>query len=418
MLDISFIRSNPDTVKEGIQKKHVDPKLVDKFLRVDADWRVKIAALDQLQAEQNALAREVATKKTEHAISKAQLVKKRVTELTKESVELERKREDLLSQFPNIPFSDVPIGVDEKENKILREVGIKPKFSFEPKDHIALGESLNVIDIKKAAEVSGARFGYLLGGAALLEFGLIKLALDLLVKEKFIPVVPPVMIRPDVFAGMGRLAGDQKEERYHLQKDDLYLIGSAEHTLGPLHMNEVLDLDSLPLRYVGFSTSFRREAGTYGKDMKGIFRVHQFDKVEMFSFATPEQSQKEHEKLLSLQEELMKALEIPYRVVEICTGDMGWTDARQYDIESWMPSQNQYRETHSCSNTTDYQARGINVKYKTGDGKKEVVHLLNGTAFAIGRTIITIMENYQTKKGTIKIPAVLQKHIGLKEIKV
>ncbi len=417
MLDISFIRLNPDIVKTGIQKKHVDPKLVDKFLRVDADWRVKIAALDQLQAEQNTLAREVATKKTEHAISKSQLIKKRVAELTKESTELEKKRDDLLSQLPNLPFDNVPIGVSENDNKIIREVGIKPEFSFEPKDHMTLGESLGIINVRKAAEVSGARFGYLFGGAVLLEFALVKLAFDILLKEKFVPVVPPVMIRPNVFSGMGRLAGDQKEERYHLQKDDLYLIGSAEHTLGPLHMNEVLETKQLPLRYVGFSTSFRREAGTYGKDMKGILRVHQFDKVEMFSFTTPEQSQKEHEKLLSLQEQLMKSLKIPYRVVEICTGDMGWTDARQYDIEAWMPSQNAYRETHSCSNTTDYQARGINVKYKTADGKKETVHLLNGTAFAIGRTIIAIMENYQTKKGTVKIPEALIPYVGRREIK-
>lgn len=417
MLDISLIRQQPDTVKEGVAKKKIDPKIVDKFLRLDMEWRAKTAALDQLQAEQNILAREVASKKTEHAISKAQIIKKRIGELSVELTELDGKRNLLLERFPNIPFDDVPVGKDETENIVVREVGTKPKFTFEPKDHMTLGESLGIINVRKAAEVSGARFGYLFGGAVLLEFALVKLAFDTLLKEKFVPVVPPVMIRPNVFSGMGRLAGDQKEERYHLQKDDLYLIGSAEHTLGPLHMNEVLETKQLPLRYVGFSTSFRREAGSYGKDTKGILRVHQFDKVEMFSFTTPEQSQKEHEKLLSLQEQLMKSLEIPYRVVEICTGDMGWTDARQYDIESWMPSQKQYRETHSCSNTTDYQARGINVKYKTADGKKETAHLLNGTAFAIGRTIIAIMENYQTKKGSIKVPDILQKYVGMKEIK-
>jgi seryl-tRNA synthetase len=215
---------------------------------------------------------------------------------------------------------------------------------------------------------------------------------------------------------MGALSEKDKEERYYLPKDELYLIGSAEHTLGPLHMNDVIAEEELPKRYVGFSACFRREAGSYGKDTKGILRVHQFDKVEMFSFAKPEDSENEHKKLLSLEETLMSALGLPYRVLEICTGDMGWVGARQYDLEAWLPGQDTYRETHSCSNTTDFQARGINAKYKTKSGKKEFVHTLNATAFAIGRTLIAIIENYQTRQGTVRVPPVLQAYVGKEEI--
>jgi seryl-tRNA synthetase len=262
--------------------------------------------------------------------------------------------------------------------------------------------------------------------AVFLEFGLLKLALDNLIPHGFIPVVPPVMIRPEVYKGMGRLTESQKEERYFLKNDNLYLVGSAEHTIGPIHMNDIFSSDQLPMRYVGFSTCFRREAGSYGRDTKGILRVHQFDKVEMFSYAMPEDSEKEHEFLLSMQEMLMQSIEIPYRVVEICTGDMGFTDARQYDIESWLPGEGKYRETQSCSNTTDFQSRGINVKFKKkgdpvrraqGKQKGEFVHMLNATAFAIGRTIISILENNQTKDGSVQIPAVLQDYVGTKEIK-
>jgi|SRR3989344_1536713 len=435
MLDINFIRQNSDKVKQGIAKKNINPKLVDKFLKVDAEWREKTKVFDHLKADQNSLSVELAKEQSEHLLSKAQILKKRLAELFEEKNNLEKKRNEILEGLPNLPYDDVLIGKDEKENKVLREVGEKPKFSnkggFEPKDYLTLGEKLGIINTKKAAEVAGSRFGYLMKEAALLEFGLVKLALEILVKEGFTPVVPPVMIKPEVFAGMGRLASSQKEERYYLPKDELYLAGSAEHTIGPLHMNEVLEEKDLPKRYVAFSSCFRREAGSYGRDTKGILRVHQFDKVEMFSFAKPEESEKEHQFLLRMQEKLIQALKLPYRVVEICTGDMGWTDARQYDIEIWMPGQNdgkgEYRETHSCSNTTDFQARGINAKYKqaTSNKKQEIkdkehktehVHMLNATAFAIGRMIIAIIENYQTKNGTIVVPEVLREFVGKENI--
>ncbi len=421
MLDINLIREKPDLVKEGVKKKHADPKLVDKFLRLDTDWRAKTKIIDELKAEQNAVTDELKGEQKADLISKAQLLKQRITDIESERAALASKRDDILSRLPNLPFPDVPVGEDESGNKVAREVGDKPAFSaegggFKSADYLSLGEKLGIINVKKAAEVSGSRFGYLLGDAALLEFALVDLAIKTLAKEGFTPVVPPVMIKPEVYAGMGRLAGDQKEDKYFLPKDELYLVGSAEHTLGPLQMGEVLREKDLPKRYVGFSTCFRREAGSYGKDTKGILRVHQFDKVEMYAFAKPEAAEEEHRFLLSMQEKLMQKLELPYRVMEICTGDMGWTDARQFDIETWLPSESTYRETQSCSNTTDFQSRGISAKYQTKTGKKEFVHTLNATAFAIGRTIIAIIENYQTKQGTIRVPQVLQDYVGKKEI--
>ena len=416
MLDITFIRENPEKVKKGMESKHQDPKIVDKFLRADEDWRAKTTAYDQLKAEQNTLSKELSAGQSENLLSKAQFLKKRLSDIENEQAELKKMRDDLLSRIPNIPFDDVSVGRDESENKVLREVGTKPDFDFTPKDYLTLGEKLGLIDVKKAAEVSGSRFGYILREAALLEFALVKLAMDTLVEKGFIPAVPPVMIKPKVYEGMGRLAADQKEERYYFEKDDVYLVGSSEHTMGPIHMNEVFEEEELPRRYVAFSTCFRREAGSYGKDTKGILRVHQFDKVEMFSFAHPEKSEEEHKFLLSCQEELMQKLELPYRVVEICTGDMGWTDARQFDVETWLPGQGSYRETNSCSNTTDFQSRGMNIKYKTKDGEKKLIHMLNATGFAIGRVLIGIIENNQTKEGTIRVPKALQAYVGKEEI--
>lgn len=416
MLDVKLIRENPEKVKQGVAKKKVDPKLVDKFLRLDEEWRAKTKALDDLSAEQNAVSREISKNQSQDLLSKAQLLKQRIADIETERDVLASKRDDLLNKLPNLPFDSVPVGKDETENKVLREVGKKRNFKFQPKDYLAIAEGLGIIDLKKAAEVSGSRFNYLLGDAALLEFALVKLAFDTLVKEGFRPVVPPVLIRPDVYRGMGRLAADQKEERYYLPKDELYLVGSTEHTMGPLHMNDVIPEEELPKRYVGFSTWFRREAGSYGKDVRGIIRSHEFDGVEMYSFAKPEDSEREHEFLVSMQEKLVQALDLPYRVVEICTGDMGWTDARQNDIEIWMPGEGKYRETHSCDSNTTFQSSGINAKYKTKSGKKEFVHTIDATAFAIGRMIIAIIENYQTEDGGVEVPKVLRDYLGKSKI--
>ena len=282
-----------------------------------------------------------------------------------------------------------------------------------------MAQESDLIDIDRAGKVSGSRFGYLKGSAALLEFALVDLAMKTLAKEGFVPVVPPVLINEKSMRAMGYLERG-KGEIYYLPSDNLYLVGTSEQSIGPMHMDEVFKEENLPKRYISFSTCFRREAGSYGKDTKGILRVHQFDKVEMFSLVRPEDSEKEHKFLLSLEEKLMRALELPYRVLDICSGDLGDPAAAKYDIEAWMPGQNngkgEYRETHSTSNTTDFQSRRLNIKYKNSAGKLEFVHMLNGTAFAMGRMIIAILENYQTEKGTIKVPQVLQNYLNISEI--
>ena len=319
-------------------------------------------------------------------------------------------------QIPNLLLPGVPVGKDERDNVVLKEVGEKPRFNFPLKDYMTLGETLDLIDVKRAAKVAGTRFGYLKNEAVLLEFALIKLAFDYLLKEGFIPVLPPVMLKANMARGMGYLEQSDREEAYYLPQDDLYLIGTAEQSIGTMHADEILKEEELPKRYVAFSTCFRREAGSYGKDTKGIFRVHQFDKVEMFSFCRPEESIQEHQFFLAIEEKLMQSLKLPYRVLNICTGDLGRPAAAKYDIETWLPSENRYRETHSTSNCTDFQARRLNIRYRTKKGELKFVHTVNGTAFS-QRPILMIMENYQQKDGSILIPEVLQKYLGFKEIK-
>lgn len=423
MLDIKFIRENPEKVKQACKNKQVDCD-IDRILELDQERRKFLQEVEGLKAQQNKLGKD--------QIQEAQELKRQIKEKEPVLKGVEKELEGLLLEVPNIPLDDVPVGKDDTENKVIRTWGKIPTFDFEPKDHVTLGEELGIIDIPSAAEITGTRFAYLKGDAALLEFALIQYTLETLTSSKtikkiakplgvsdapFVPVIPPVMIRPDVFRKMGRLSDQDKEERYYLQQDNLYLIGSAEHTLGPLHMDETIEEARLPIRYLGFSTSFRREAGSYGKDARGILRVHQFDKLEMESFTTPEDSLKEQNFFVAIQEYLMQGLQLPYQVVNVCTGDMGKPDARQIDIETWLPGQGKYRETHSADLMTDFQARRLNTKVRRKDGKTEFVHMNDATAFAIGRTLIAILENYQQKDGSVKIPKVLQGYVGKKEIK-
>ena len=400
MIDITRIREHSDEVKTALQHRGKDSAVVDAFLEIDTQWKNLLTDVEELRKLQKDLTKE---QKRDEAKKNKEIIKEKTAQVS----ELEQKRYKLLVSIPNIPSPETPVGKDESENVEIEKVGTPPSFSFTPKDHVALGESLDIINLQKAAEVSGARFYYLKNEGALLEFALIQFAFSQLLQRGFQPVIPPVMIRPDVYEAIGRLTEDQKEERYYLPSDDLYLIGSAEHTLAPLHMDETFLEKDLPKRYVGFSTCFRREAGSYGKDTKGILRVHQFDKVELYSFTSPTSSQEEHMYLLETQKELYKALELPFRVVEICSGDMGPTDARQFDIEAWIPSQNTYREVASCSNTTDYQMRGTRTKVRTQDNQTVYAHTLNATGIAIGRTLLAIMENNQQEDGSIRIPKVL-----------
>jgi len=406
MIDVNLLRESPEKFKKSLELKNGDPALINRFLDLDKDWRDKVTALDKLRALKNTLGSDDRDKSRE--------LKDKEKEYTAEIDILAKEREVIIEQIPNIPAPDVPCGKDESGNVVLREVGERTKFDFEHKDYMSLAGGL--INIEKASEVSGSRFGYILGDLVILEFALVRLAMDKLMPHGFIPVIPPVMIKPEVFRNMGKIKFIEGGDVFYLPEDDLYLAASSEHTIGPFHMNDTFSYKSLPKRYMGFSTCFRREAGSYGKDTKGILRVHQFDKVEMFSFCLPENSEEEHKFLVERQEELMQTLKLPYQTVAICTGDMGFGDYRQIDIETWMPSQGKYRETNSASNTTDFQARGINVKYKDKEGKKNYVHTLNATAFAIGRMLIAIIENYQTEKGAIIVPEALRKYVGKSEI--
>jgi len=397
MIDIKFIRKNKEKVKKGIKNKQVKVD-VDKILKLDEKRRKTIQEVEALKAEKNKLGVKDKTKAKE--------IKNEIKKLEPGLIEIEKEFNDLMLQVPNLPLYDL------KKNKVIKKVGTAKKGG---QDYLEIAEKLDIVDVKRAAKVSGTRFGYLKGGGALLELGLIQLAFDVLIKQGFIPIVPPVMIKPEMMAGTGHLTGADKNEKYFIEKDKLYLAGSAEQPIIAMYADEILDEKDLPKRYVGFSSCFRREAGSYGKDTKGIFRVHQFDKVEMISFCKPENSVKEHKFLLSMQEKLMKLLKIPYQVVQIGVDDLGFPAAAAYDIEAWMPSEGRYRETHSAFHDTDFQTRRLNIRYRSKD-RTDFPHALNGTAFAIGRMIIAIIENYQQKDGSIKIPTVLQKYIKIKRI--
>jgi seryl-tRNA synthetase len=436
MLDIKFIRENREAVKQNIANRQMQVD-VDKLLDLDEQRRALVTQVEKLRAEQNKANEEISKEEDESAraskIRKMKEVKEKISASEPLLADIEKEFRSLLLQIPNMLQSDVPIGKDETENVVLREVGEKPKFNFPPKDYLEIAEKLDLIDMESGAKIAGARFGFLKRELALLEFALIQFTFKNLTSKKiikkiadsvqkgysdevFIPVVPPQIINPETYIKMARLSEKDKDERYYIPKDNLYLIGSAEHTLGPLHMDEVVPEKELPIRYLGFSTCFRREAGSYGKDLKGLVRVHQFDKIEMESFSLPDDSLLEHKFFIATQEFLVQSLGIPYRLVMICTGDMGLPDARQVDIETWIPKENKYRETHTADMMTDYQARRLNTRTKRGNGKLEFVHMNDATAFAIGRTLIAIIENYQTSDGSVEIPKVLQKYAGFKKI--
>ena len=409
MLDIKFIRENPEKVKKACRakKEEVD---IDRLLKLDKEYLKLLQKLEELRHKRREVSKKPPKKGATLKYSKEELKK-----YEDETRKVKEERDRLLLEVPNLPALDVKFGQSENDNEIIRTWGKKTTFDFKPLDYLVLAESLNLIDVKRASKVSGTRFGYLKNEAALLEFALVNFALATLMKEGFRPVVPPVLINEDSMLGMGYLAHGGEEETYHLTKDGLYLTGTSEQSVGPMYKDEVLSEEELPKRYVAFSSCFRREAGSWGKDTKGIFRVHQFDKVEMFSFTTPKDSIKEHDYFLSLEEKLVQALGIPYQVVKMCTSDLGNPAARKFDIECWIPSQGKYRETHSTSCCTDYQARRLNIKYKDKAGKKNFVHTVNGTAFAIGRTIIALIENFQEKDGSILVPKALRPYMGGKK---
>jgi len=411
MLDIKFIREHPGEVKEGARLKGIQVD-IDRLLAIDEERIGLLREIEGIRAEKNKISDDIKKGGIIDALrEKSKSLDAREEELKPRLEELEKEFKSLMERVPNPPLPDVPFGKDGTENKVIKTWGEPRKFDFEAADHVTLGETLDLIDIERASKVSGSRFYYLKNEAVLLEFALARFAMERLMKKGFTPMWTPILVKEDVMWGGGFLPFG-KEEIYHIEKDDLYLIGTSEQTLVSYHKDEILEEKDLPKKYAGFSPCHREEAGSYGKDTRGILRVHHFDKVEMVVYAKPEDSSEIHDELLANEEEIMQALGIPYQVVSICSGDLGAPAAKKYDIEAWMPGQGAYRETHSTSNCTDFQARRLKVRCRREDGSIEYVHILNGTAIAIGRTLIAILENFQEKDGSVKIPDALVPYLG------
>jgi seryl-tRNA synthetase len=413
MLDLKAIRSEPERFKQALARRGAAEQ-VDELLALDARRRQLLPEVESAQAERKTLSKQIGEKKQAGDDAEAGRLMATVGEL-KERIEtakeeLERvdaKLGELALTLPNLPDPDAPEGDTEEDAVVIRGVGERPEFDFEPRDHLQIGAELGLIDMEAGARLSGSRFAYLKGDLVLLELALVRFAIELVRGEGHEPVVPPVLVREKALEGTGFLPGD-RDQIYEVPKDELFLTGTSEVALAGLHADEILDADALPLRYCAFSTCFRREAGAAGRDTRGIFRVHQFDKVEMFSFVVPGASGEEHERLLSIEERILGELEIPYRVVNVAVGDLGAPAAKKYDCEAWIPSQGRYRELTSCSNTTDYQARRLGARYRPAEGEApQPVHTLNGTACAVGRTIIALIENRQERDGSFTLPNIL-----------
>jgi seryl-tRNA synthetase len=411
MLDLKLIRSEPERVKAALARRGAAED-VDVLLRLDTRRRELLPDIEGAQAERKTLSKQIgeAKQRGEDAaepMAAVQGLKQKIEDGKAELERIEAELERVAAALPNMPDPDAPDGMSEEDAVVLREVGERPSFDFEPRDHLEIGTDLGLIDMESAARLSGSRFAYLKGDLVLLELALVRYAIDLVRGEGHEPVVPPVLVREEALYGTGFLPGD-RDQIYEVPKDDLFLVGTSEVALAGLHADSILEAEQLPLRYAGFSTCFRREAGAAGRDTRGIFRVHQFDKVEMFSFVEPSESAAEHERLLAIEERILTELEIPYRVVNVAAGDLGAPAAKKYDCEAWIPSQDRYRELTSCSNTTDFQARRLSCRYRPADNEAiQAVHTLNGTAVAVGRTMIALIENRQDREGGFTIPNIL-----------
>ena len=416
MIDIKFLRENPDVVRASQKGRGEDVAVVDQVLASDELKRAAITEFEQLRAEQNLLSKSVgAAKGDEKAalLANSKELADKVKAADAKRAEIEAQANALALVISNILDPEAPIG-GEEDFVVIEHVGTPRDFAaagFEPKDHVELGKLLGAIDTERGAKVSGSRSYYLTGVGALLEFALVNYAITSATKAGFTPVIPPVLVKPAAMEGTGFL-GQAAENVYHLEKDDYYLVGTSEVPLAAFHMDEILDGAKLPMRYAGYSTCFRREAGSYGKDTRGIIRVHQFDKVEMFSFCKPEDAKAEHKRLLQWEKDFLNSMEIPYRVIDVASGDLGSSANRKFDIEAWIPTQSAYREVTSTSNCTEFQARRLNIRYKDSDGTKAVA-TLNGTLVAIPRMIVAILENHQNADGTVNVPAALQPFLGM-----
>ncbi len=415
MIDPQLLKTNIEAIEENLRKRDLDIDL-DKLKLLDESRRALKFESEKLRAEQKKLGKEIASASEKEKVillEKAEKISDKVKSLSEETQQKDEEFFDAWIKIPNIVNSSSPVGKTDEDNKEIKKVG-EPKSIKNPMTHLEIGENLGLIDVERASKISGSRFSYLFGDLVKIQFNLVSYTLNKLSEKGFNPTIPPVLVRENALFGTGFFP-DDSDQVYEVQNDDLFLVGTSEVSLAALHTDEIIDMKNLPLRYAGYSTCFRREAGTYGKDTSGIFRVHQFDKVEMFSFCDPEKSNEEHERILAIEEEILKDLEIPYRVVDVCTGDLGASAAKKYDIEAWIPSQQKYREVTSCSNTTDFQARRLNMRTKNEDGNT-ILHTLNGTALAVGRILIALLENNQQSDGSVMFSDDLGKILGVNKL--
>ncbi len=432
MLDINYIRANRKKVEDAIHNKGYEISL-DQILSLDDERKNLSQRIDALRQERNQISAKMKDGKPDQSlIEKGKTIKKDLSELESKLSEVEKEYISQLKTVPNVPEDDVPVGLSEDENEVAEVVGKPRDFDFTPKNHFEIGQIRGWIDKERAAKVTGARFAYIKGDMVKLQMAIVNFVMDSLSDERVIKeiveksgldgvstkpftlVLPPLMLRTDIYDAMDRL--EPQEDRYKIEGEDLWLQGSAEHVLGSMHAGEVFTEEEMPVRYLGYATSFRQEAGTYGKDMEGIIRMHQFDKLEMESFSTKETSRKEHELFVAIQRWLLEQLLLPYRVIRKCTYDIGKPDARGIDMEVWLPGQNKYRETHTADYMTDYQSRRLSTRVRRENGEVELVHTNDATAFALGRIMIAIIENYQNEDATVRVPEILRKYMNGKEI--
>jgi len=414
VIDLKTLRENPDAIRHSQKVRGEDVAVVDQLIEADALSRTALSEFETIRAEQNALSKAVGAAKGDEKtalLENAKELANKVKAADAKRSELEAKAREYLLKISNLIDLEAPVG-GEEDFKVLEEIGKPRDFKsegFEPKDHVELGKLLKAIDTERGAKVAGSRSYYLTGPGAMLEFALVNFAISSAVKAGFIPVIPPVLVNPAAMEGTGFL-GQAAENVYHLEEDDVYLVGTSEVPLAAYHMDEIVE--NLPIRYAGYSSCFRREAGTYGKDTRGIIRVHQFDKVEMFSFIKPEDAKAEHLRLLEWEKDFLKAMEVPFRVIDVASGDLGSSAIRKFDCEAWIPTQNAYREVTSTSNCTEFQARRLNIRYRDESGTKPVA-TLNGTLVAVPRMIVAILENHQNKDGSINVPKALRPFLGV-----
>jgi seryl-tRNA synthetase len=416
VIDLNLLRENPEAIKASQRARGRGEKIVDQAVELDAKRRKALADFESLRAEQNAHSKIVATAPKDQKtrlVAEAGALSAKVKAANELAGSAAEDLDRVIWQIENVVLDGVPAG-GQDDYVVIKEVGKKPSFDFEPQDHVALGESLDVIDMERGAKISGSRFYFLKGMGARLELALMNLALDKATKAGFTALITPTLVRPEIMAGTGFL-GEHADEIYYLPADDLYLTGTSEVALAGYHRDEIIDLGQEPVRYAGWSTCYRREAGSHGKDTRGILRVHQFNKLEMFSYCLPELAEQEHQKLLAFQEDMLQACELPYRVIETAAGDLGSSAARKFDAEAWVPTQGDYRELTSTSNCTTYQARRLNVRYRTDDGKTAIAATLNGT-LATTRWLVAIIENHQQADGSVLIPKALRPYLGGQEL--